>query len=116
MAEVEIISMLMPVAGQRLEDRGGHARVRLHARPDEAHPRDVARRCVTPLAPRSPPRALAVISWLSARSSWGTVKEMSVTPCSDVFCTIMSTLTSASASEPEQPGGDAGLVGHARRP
>ena len=40
MAEVEIISMLMPLAGQRLEHRGGDAGVRLHAGADEAHPGD----------------------------------------------------------------------------
>ena len=40
MAEVEIISMLMPSRGQRLEHGGGHAGVRLHARADEAHPGD----------------------------------------------------------------------------
>jgi hypothetical protein len=34
----------------------------------------------------------------ASKSLRGTVKEMSVTPWSDVFCTIMSTLTSRSAS------------------
>ena len=48
-----------------------------------------------------------------AGRSCGTVNEMSVTPWSDTFCTIMSTLTSRSASGAEQAGGDAGLVGHA---
>ena len=34
-----------------------------------------------------------------ASSSWGTVKEMSVLPASDVFCTIRSTLMASSARE-----------------
>ena len=94
--EVEIISMLMPVGGEGLEGRGGHAGVRLHAGADEADPGDAVvagdaggadlgrQRRGDLLARRRGPRA-------------GTVKEMSVTPWSDVFCTIMSTLTSASA-------------------
>ena len=34
----------------------------------------------------------------TARSAVGTVNEMSVVPCADVFCTIMSTLIDLSAS------------------
>jgi len=38
--------------------------------------------------------AVSVVIYFPIPScSVGTVKEISVTPCSDVFCTIMSTLT-----------------------
>src|ERR1039458_8059453 len=51
----------------------------------------------TPEAPRSGTSA-SQTSVLTARSCPGTVKEMSVVPCSEVFCTIMSTLMLRSAS------------------
>ena len=46
-------------------------------------------------------------------SALGTVKLMSVVPSVDVFCTIMSTLTLASASGSNSAADDARPVGHA---
>ena len=40
--EVEIISMLIPSVGQRLEHLGGHARVRAHAGADDRDLADLA--------------------------------------------------------------------------
>ena len=48
----------------------------------------------------------------ASRSARGTVNEMSVWPAVETFCTIMSTLTPASASVAEHRGRDAGPVGH----
>ncbi len=47
----------------------------------------------------------------SSSCVWGTVKEMSVTPPSDTFCTIMSTLMSASASWRNSPAATPGRSG-----
>ena len=52
-SEVEIISMLMPCVGERLEHRRGDAGVRLHARADERHAADRRRRSSTDAAPIS---------------------------------------------------------------
>src|SRR6202034_2618182 len=56
---------------------------------------------VTPDAPSSSACACAA-STATARSVVGTVNEMSVVPCADVFCTIMSTLIDLSASAPNR--------------
>ena len=45
-------------------------------------------------------------------SAIGIVKLMSVVPSVDVFCTIMSTLTLASASGSKSAADTPGLVGH----
>ena len=83
--------------GEGLEHGGGHAGMASSCRrPIERHlgdavvGGDLRRR-------RSRARALGHLEADVARSSSGTVKEMSVVPCSEVFCTIMSTLTERSA-------------------
>ena len=69
------------LGGEGLEHRGRHARVRLHACADEADARDAAvARHPAGADLRTP--ALAVTPGSAARSSCGTVKEMSVTPWS----------------------------------
>ena len=96
MEEVEIISMLMPAPARvsnMVADTPGWLRM------PGAHERHLGDAVVAGDVPGAdlrrerpePPRC-----WRRGPTS-GTVKEMSVVPCSDVFCTIMSTLTSRSA-------------------
>ena len=63
-------------------------------------------------APISGARA-RVTSRLVSRSTFGTVKEMSVVPCSDMFCTMVSTLTMRSARARNSRAAMPGLVGDA---
>ena len=91
----EIISMLMPAFARTskvVAATPGFVFIPAPTRLTRAIPASV----LTAVAPISPARA-RVISSPVARSSWGSVKEMSVTPWSDTFCTIMSTFTSSSA-------------------
>ena len=95
---------------ERLEHLGGDAGVRLHARADQRHPADVARRCGSRCASVS----TTIFSMhVDARSTSerGTVNEMSVWPAVDTFCTIMSTLTprrrGRGRSWPRRPAGRA---------
>ena len=54
--------------------------------------------CETPFAPTSSPTFFKIGSAVAISPS-GKVKEMSVVPSMDVFCTIMSTLTFACAND-----------------
>ncbi len=81
--------------GQDLEHRGGHAGVGLHAGADQRHLGDgvVGQHLAgSELGARAPAHLEP-----DGQVGSGTVNEMSVVPCSDVFCTIMSTLTLRSA-------------------
>ena len=109
--DVEIISMLTPLGGERLEHLRGDARV--------------ASSCPAPTSDTRPivvveARAAGLdldddlVDHFSARpsSSFGTVNEMSVWPSVDTFCTIMSTFTRLVGQRAEHRGRDAGPVGH----
>ena len=97
MVDVLIISMLMPSVGEHLEHLGRDAGVRLHARADERDPAD-ALVGAEARWPRSRRRSSPCTPSARERSARGTVNEMSVWPAVETFCTIMSTLTPASAS------------------
>jgi len=58
--------------------------------------RPMSASCVTPAASRSS-TIVSITFRARVRSSRGTVKEMSVWPALDTFCTIMSTFTDSSA-------------------
>ena len=106
MADVEIISMLIPAAASVSNIRAATpglvcmpAPIRLtRAMPSSA---DTSSAPSSPISPCATDRA-------PSSCSRGTVKLMSVTPSLDTFCTIMSTLTSVSASarnrRPATPG------------
>ena len=95
MVEVEIISMLMPLAARVSKVRAVTPGCVFMPAPT-SETRATSPSLVTPVAPSSGTSA-SQTSVLTARSGPGTVKEMSVVPCTEVFCTIMSTLTFRSA-------------------
>ena len=64
----------------------------------------------TPVAPSSGTSA-SHTSVLAARSDSGMVNEMSVVPCSEMFCTIMSTLMFRSARPRKSRAARPGLSG-----
>ena len=113
MVEVEIMSMLMPLGGERLEHGGGHPGVGLHAGARRGRPGRRRRRDGHAGRPELLREPLGRPRPQRSRSILATVKEMSVVPCSDVFCTIMSTLTDRSARSRKSVAATPGPVGHA---
>ena len=95
--DVLIISMLMPSVASTSNILAAMPGLRLHARADERDPADVLVGAVA-ASPRSRRRSSPCTTRARERSVRGTVNEMSVWPAVDTFCTIMSTLTPASAS------------------
>ena len=111
MADVEIISMLMPWARQRLEDLGGHAGVRLHARADDAHPgdgvvgRDVAGAQLADAGPGHGHGLLGLVAGHRERDVGVALERRVLHDHVDVDVLV--------GQRPEQPAGDARPVGHA---
>jgi hypothetical protein len=67
---------------------------------------------VTSPAPISGARAADVWTETGVEIDFGDGERDVGGPVGEVFCTIMSTLTSTVGQRPEEPGGDAGPVGH----
>ena len=111
-AEVEIISMLMPAEASVSNMPGRHTGIGLHPPRPIRLTRAMLSSSEVWSAPSSSTRP-EVTARAACSCSRGTVKLMSVTPLLDTFCTITSTLTSRSAQRPKQPAGHAGLVGDA---
>ena len=95
-AEVEIISMLIPWLARVSNILAATPGFDFMPAPTRLT-RAMSRSDDTPVAPISAASRSQTVVPLT-RSLFGTVKEMSVTPWSDTFCTIMSTFTPASAS------------------
>ena len=113
MAEVEIISMLIPSPASVSNIVAATPGVRLHARADEADPWRCWASVVTPTAPISSASAPVIVAGSSARSSRGTREG-------DVGDAVLGHVLHdhvdvdvGVGQRAEQPGGDAGLVGHA---
>ena len=80
MADVEIISMLMPSSASVSNIGGGHAGVRLHAGADRATPWRCRRRSATLVGADLGGERPGDARRRRPGRSWGTVKEMSVCP------------------------------------
>ena len=106
MAEVEIISMLMPAAASVSNMWAATPGWVCMPAPTRLT-RAISSSALAPEASRSPCRSNTT-SRAAASCSAGTVKLMSVIPSRDTFCTIMSTFTSRRAralkSRPATPG------------
>ena len=113
-SEVEITWMLMPFSASVLEHALGDAGMAAHA---DADHRDLDHIGVGHRAPRSRSRLRARLERLPRRARDRPCVDGEgqsvVSPSPETFCTIMSTLMSASASGAEDGGGDARPVGHA---
>ena len=96
MVEVEIMSMLIPSAA-RVSNMVAVTPGFVFIPAPTSETRATSSSEVTPVAPSSSASSLATSTDV-ARSIFGTVNEMSVVPCNEVFWTIMSTLTDRSAS------------------
>src|SRR5262245_23250890 len=108
-ADVEIISMLMPPPARTSNMVAATPGLDFMPAPTMLT-RAMSRSDDTPVAPISAARRWQT-SVPVVRSFFGTVNEMSVTPWSDTFCTIMSTLTPTSASSRNRRAAMPGLSG-----